>query len=94
MCPLHLITTGQASRRDFAIPVKLVTAGAAGELITSLPTANRRDATSALHLSEVALCTVHVFVPLPATLDVVVVEVTPELVVVAPVDAGAAATEG
>ena len=37
-----------------------------------------------------------VFVTLPATLelDVDVVVVTPELVVVAPVDAGAAATEG
>jgi hypothetical protein len=38
----------------------------------------------------------HAFVPLAATLelDVVVVVVMPELVVVTPVDVGAAATEG
>ena len=92
----HLIITGQGSTRDFVILVKSVTAGAAGEPITSRPTALPTDATSALHLSEVALCTTRVSVMLLATLvlDVDVVVVTPELVVVAPVDAGAAVIEG
>ncbi len=92
----HPIITGQGSRRDFAILVKPVTAGAAGEPITSRPIAIRRDATSALHLSEVALCTTRVSAMLLVNLvlDVDVVVVMPELVVVAPVDAGAAAIEG
>jgi hypothetical protein len=92
----HLIITGQGSRRDFAILVKPVIAGAAGEPITLRPIANRRDATSAQHLSGVAWCIMRVSATLLATLvlDVDVVVVTPELVVVAPVDAGAAAIEG
>ena len=57
----------------------LVTACAAGEPITSRPTAIPTDATSALHLSEAALCIPRVSVMLLATL---------ELDVVAPVDAG------
>ena len=88
---------GQVLTRDLAwIRTLLVIVGAAGEPITSRPTAIPSDATSALHLSEVALCTTRVFVTLPATLelDVVVVVVMPELAVVAPVDAGAATTEG
>ncbi len=92
----HLTITGQGSRRDFAILVKPVTAGAAGEPITSRPTALPTDATSVLHLSEVALCTTRVSAMLLVNLvlDVDVVVVMPELVVVAPVDAGAAAIEG
>ena len=94
MYTTHLITTGQASRRNFAMLAKLVTAGAVGEPITLRPTAMRRDATSVLHLSEVALCITHVFALLRAAQDVVVVVVTPELDVVPPVDEGAAAIEG
>jgi hypothetical protein len=92
----HLTITGQGSRRDFAILVKPVTAGAAGEPITSRPIALPTDATSVLHLSEVALCTTRVSAMLLVNLvlDVDVVVVMPELVVVAPVDAGAAAIEG
>jgi hypothetical protein len=92
----HPIITDQGPRRHFAILAKPVTAGAAGEPITSRPIALPTDATSVPHLSEVALCTTRVSAMLLVNLvlDVDVVVVMPELVVVAPVDAGAAAIEG
>jgi hypothetical protein len=94
---LYPITMGQALRRDLAMMLMLlVIVSAAGQPITSRSTVTLSDATSVLLQSREALCTMHAFVPLPATLelDVVVVVVTPELVVVTPVDAGAAPTEG
>jgi hypothetical protein len=96
---LYPITMGQALRRDLAMMLMLlVIVFAAGQPITSRSTVILSDAISALLLSREALRTTHAFVPLPATLEldavVVVVVVTPELVVVTPVDAGAAPTEG
>ena len=92
---------GQAPRRDLAMTLMLlVIVGAAGQPITSRSTVTPSDATSVLLRSREALLTMHAFVLFPATLElvvvvvVVVVVVMPELVVVTPVDAGAAATEG
>jgi hypothetical protein len=95
----YLITMGQAPRRDLAMMLMLlVIVGAAGQPITSRSTVTPSDATSVPLRSREALRTMHAFVLFPATLElvvvVVVVVVMPELVVVTPVDAGAAATEG
>jgi hypothetical protein len=93
----YLITMGQAPRRDLAMTLMLlVIVGAAGQPITSRSTVTLSDATSVPLRSREALRTMHAFVLFPATLElvVVVVVVMPELVVVTPVDAGAAATEG
>jgi hypothetical protein len=95
----HLITMDQALRRDLAMMMKLlVIVGAAGQPITSRSTVVLSAATSVLLQSREALCIMHAFVLLPATLELdvetVVVVGMPELVVVTAVDAGAAATEG